>query len=52
MLYEKAHVKQVLLTHIRKHMDEADHHHAMLSEARAIYSGQIEIAEGLQIIEI
>lgn len=49
---EQAHVKQVLLTHIRKHMDEADHHNAMLSEARAVYSGQIEIAEDLQIIEI
>lgn len=48
----RANVKHLLLSHIRKHMDEAQHHIAMLEEAQAAFSGQIAIAEDLQIISL
>ena len=47
---ERAGIKQVLLSHIRKHMDEADHHKSMLAEAKAHFSGRIDIAEDLMTI--
>jgi len=47
---ERAGIKQVLLSHIRKHMDEADHHKSMLAEAKAQFSGKIAIAEDLMTI--
>lgn len=44
----RAGVKHLILTHLRTHMDAADHiHTAMLSQARAVFSGTVEIAEDL-----
>lgn len=47
---ERAGVKQLLLSHIRKHMDEADHHNSMLSEAKGHFGGKVAIAEDLMTI--
>ena len=49
---QQAGVKQVRLSHIRKHMDMADHHADMLAEAKAAFEGDIAIAEDLDVIEI
>jgi len=49
---ERAGVKQLLLTHIRKHMDEARHHADMLAAAKAHFTGSCAIAEDLQVIEL
>ena len=47
---ERVGVKQLLLSHIRKHMDEADHHKSMLAEARTHFGGKLAIAEDLMTI--
>ena len=49
---EMAGVKHLFLSHIRKHMDEAEHHQTMLSEAKNMFSGKVEIAEDLQVISV
>ena len=49
---QKAGVKHLLLSHIRKHMDEGQHHADMLAEAKAQFSGQLAIAEDLQQITL
>ena len=49
---ELAGVKHLLLSHIRKHMDVAEHHKIMLSEAKDMFSGKVEIAEDLQVISV
>ena len=49
---QKAGVGHLLLTHIRKHMDEAGCLEAMLAEAESHFSGIVEIAEDLKQINL
>jgi ribonuclease BN (tRNA processing enzyme) len=43
---ERAGVKHLILTHLRAHMDASEAlHEQMLAEARAAFSGTVEIAE-------
>ena len=47
-----AHVKRLLLTHIRKHMDSAGHLEQMIAEAKQHFDGEVAIAEDLIEINI
>ena len=49
---EQANVSQLLLTHIRKHMDSANHLEDMKAEAAQHFSGKIDIAEDLMQISL
>ena len=48
----RAKVKQMMLTHIRAHMDKDNHHEQMIKEAKAAFSGPCGIAEDLMIFEL
>ena len=48
----RAGVKRLLLTHIRAHMDEDRHHQQMLGDARAVFGGEVGIAEDLLRISL
>ena len=49
---QSAGVKSLLLTHIRKHMDEEEHLDLMLKEGRLAFKGSIGIAEDLMVINL
>lgn len=49
---QNANVKQLLLTHIRRHTDTASHLKDMKKEAASRFDGKIEIAEDLMQIDI
>ena len=49
---ERAGVKQLLLTHIRKHMDTDNHHDEMIAAARTKFTGPCAIAEDLLVVDL
>ena len=49
---EQAGVKQLYLSHIRKHMDDGNHLSDMIDEARSVFSGKLAIAEDLMTITL
>ena len=50
---ERAGVKHLILTHLRNHMDASpDIHAAMIAEAKAVFSGTVEIAEDLRSLTL
>lgn len=52
-LAERCGAKRLVLTHLRAHMDaDPAHHAAMLTEAQAVFSGEVQIAEDLAVIEL
>ena len=51
-LAHSAGVKSLLLTHIRKHMDTKVHQDAMLREARHAFTGLVQIAKDLMVIDL
>lgn len=44
---ERARVKHLVLTHIRRHLDKAKHKSKALEDTRAVFTGKAEIAEDL-----
>jgi len=49
---QRAKVKKLLLTHIRKHMDTPEHQENMRAEAQAEFTGSFGIAADLMAIEL